>query len=116
MNQVQVAPAPVTGKWRLVVLLSSGLAFDYLARLAIFSVLPLMRKDLPMSEVALGLIASSFLWTYGALSPLAGLVGDRFSRRTVVIVSLASWSAVTLLSGLARSDWQMVALRILLAI
>ena len=116
MNRVQVAQASVTGKWRLVVLLSSGLAFDYLARLAIFSVLPLIRKDLAVSEVALGLIASSFLWTYGALSPLAGMVGDRFSRRTVVILSLVGWSAVTLLSGLVRSDWQLVVLRIVLAI
>src|SRR5438105_3243026 len=91
MNQLQAAQAPVTGKWRLVVLLSSGLAFDYLARLAIFSVLPLMRKDLAVSQVALGLIASSFLWTYGALSPLAGMVGDRFPRRAVVILSLVGW-------------------------
>jgi len=116
MNQLQAAQAPVTGKWRLVVLLSSGLAFDYLARLAIFSVLPLMRKDLAVSEVALGLIASSFLWTYGALSPLAGMVGDRFSRRTVVILSLVGWSAVTLLSGFVTSDSQLVVMRILLAI
>jgi predicted MFS family arabinose efflux permease len=34
----------------------------------------------------------------------------------VVIVSLVGWSAVTLLSGLVRNDWQLVVLRVLLAV
>src|SRR5436190_1243582 len=103
-------------KWLLVFLLSSGLALDYLARLALFSVLPPIKKDLAINDVALGLLASSFLWTYGLLSPIAGYIGDRFSRRTVLIVSLAGWSAVTVLSGLATNAWQLVAMRVLLAI
>jgi len=116
MNQVQVVPTAAKGKWRLVVLLGTGLAFDYLARLAIFSVLPLLRKDLEVTPVSLGLIASSFLWTYGALSPVAGMLGDRFSRRAVVIASLVGWSLVTLFSGMVTSGWQLVGLRVLLAI
>lgn len=116
MDQVQTIPRVVEGKWRLVILLSAGLALDYLARLAIFSVLPLLRKDLEVTPVALGLIASSFLWAYGVFSPVAGMIGDRFSRRTVVIASLIGWSLVTLLSGMVTSGWQLVALRVLLAI
>ncbi len=107
---------PRSGKWLLVFLLSSGLALDYLSRLAIFSVLPLLQKELAIGPVALGLVASSFLWTYGLLSPLAGYVGDRFSRRAVILVSLAGWSVVTLISGLAANAWQLVAMRVLLAI
>lgn len=103
-------------RWLLVALLSTGLAFDYASRLALFSVLPLWRNDLHASEAALGLVASSFLWTYGLLSPLAGFAGDRFSRRTVLIASLAAWSAITLLSGLVTNAWQLVGMRILLAL
>src|SRR3954470_19752768 len=103
-------------KWLLVFLLSAGLALDYLARLALFSVLPPLKKDLALGDVALGLIASSFLWTYGLLSPIAGFVGDRFSRRTVLIVSLAGWSMITVLSGLVTNAWQLVAMRVLLAV
>jgi predicted MFS family arabinose efflux permease len=102
-------------RWLLVFLLSCGLSIDYLARLALFSVVPLWRKDLMVGEVALGLVASSFLWTYGTLSPVAGYLGDRFSRRSVLIASLAAWSVVTLLSGLAANAGQLVAMRILLA-
>jgi MFS family permease len=102
-------------KWLLVFLLSTGLALDYLARLALFSVLPPLKKDLALGDVALGLVASSFLWTYGLLSPIAGFVGDRFSRRTVLIVSLAGWSMVTVLSGFVTNAWQLVAMRVFLA-
>lgn len=102
-------------KWLVVLLLSSGLAVDYCSRLALFSVVPLWSKDLVAGDVAVGLVASSFLWTYGALSPVAGYLGDRFSRRTVVIASLAAWSAITLVSALVGSVGQLVALRILVA-
>ena len=105
-----------SGKWLLIFLLSSGLALDYLARLAIFSVLPLLKKDLAIGDMELGLIASSFLWTYGALSPVAGFIGDRFSRRTVLIVSLAAWSLITGLSGFVTTAWHLIGIRVLLAV
>ena len=111
----QYAGEMASSKWLLVALLSTGLALDYLARLALFSVVPLWRKEIGVQEMLLGLIASSFLWTYGGLSPAAGFLGDRFSRRTVIIASLLGWSAITLLSGLAISPWQLVVMRILLA-
>ncbi len=103
-------------KWLVVVLLSAGLAIDYLARLALFSVVPLWRNDLVMSDAAMGLVASSFLWVYGLLSPAAGFLGDRFSRRTVLIWSLAAWSAVTVLAAFATAAWHLIAIRVLLAI
>ncbi len=102
-------------KWVVVALLSAGLAVDYLTRIGIYSVFPLLRKELIASDVVLGLVASSFPWTYGSLSPLAGYAGDRFSRRTVILASLVGWSVASALCGLARTGWELVALRVLLA-
>src|SRR5258708_37166496 len=82
---------------------------------SIYSVFPLLRKELIASDVVLGLVASSFPWTYGLLSPLAGYAGDRFSRRTVILASLVGWSGASWLCGLARTGWELVALRVLLA-
>jgi predicted MFS family arabinose efflux permease len=102
-------------KWFAVVLLSAGLAVDYLSRVGIYSVFPLLRKELIASDLALALVASSFPWTYGLLSPVAGYLGDRFSRRTVILTSLVGWSIAAGLCGVARSAWELVALRVLLA-
>jgi predicted MFS family arabinose efflux permease len=88
---------------------------DYLARLAVYSVFPLLRKELITSDVALALLASAFPWTYGLLSPLAGYIGDRFPRRAVVLASMAVWSAVTILTGMTHSAWQLIAMRVSLA-
>jgi MFS family permease len=99
----------------VVGLLSAGLAEDYLTRIGIYSVFPLLRKELIASDVVLGLVASSFPWTYGLLSPVAGYLGDRFSRRTVILASMVGWSVAAALCGLARSAWELVALRVILA-
>ncbi|MCI0627925.1 MAG: MFS transporter [Acidobacteria bacterium] len=110
------APTPKDStKWTLVALLSTGLAIDYLARLAIYSVFPLLQEDLIASDFVLGLVASSFPWTYGGLSPVAGYLGDRFSRRTVVIVSVIAWSFASILCGFANVSWQIVTMRVILA-
>lgn len=102
-------------KWLLVALLSFGLAFDYLNRLTLFSVIPLWRADLHASDTTIGLVASVFWWTYGLLSPIAGYLGDRFSRRQVLIGSVAAWSLLAALSGLVTNSTQLIILRVLLA-
>lgn len=103
-------------KWIVAGLLCGGAVMDYLARMSLYSVLPLLRKDLVLSDVALGLVASSFPWIYGVLSPVAGYLGDRFSRRVVVSTSVVSLSAVSILTGLVTTAWQLVAMRGVLAV
>ncbi len=87
-----------------------------MSRLAIFSILPLLRQELHLNNIVIGLLAGSFLWPYGLLSPVAGFIGDRFSRRTVIIASLSIWSAVMALGCLVNVPWQLVLLRFLLAV
>lgn len=94
----------------------TGLSLDYVTRLAIFSILPLLRRDLHLTDVVIGLLATSFLWPYGLLSPIAGFVGDRFSRRTVIIASLSIWSVVMALGSMVGAAWQLVLLRVALAV
>jgi predicted MFS family arabinose efflux permease len=105
----------VNNKWLISALLSLGLAWDYQARVAINSVFPMLRRDLGMTDLQIGLTATAFLWIYALLSPLAGYLGDRFSRRTVLLASITSWNVVTILSGLATSSWHLIALRTLVA-
>lgn len=78
----------------------------------IFSVvLPLIRKDLGLTDAQLGLIASALVWTYGLLVPLAGFIGDRFSRRNILGFCLLFWSGATLLTGFCSSVVQFILLR-----
>jgi MFS family permease len=84
---------------------------NYCDRQAVFSVFPALKSDLNMSEQQLGLTGSIFLWVYAFGCPVAGQIGDRFSKRSLVVVSLIIWSIVTVATGFATAAWNMLALR-----
>src|SRR5262245_38029940 len=89
--------------WLLVALLWVVALLNYVDRQIIFSVLPLVRSDLKLTDTQLGLLSTVFLWVYGILSPVAGYLGDRFGRVRVILISLAVWSVVTWATGHART-------------
>ena len=45
---------------------------------------------------AFGALMAVFLWIYGIVSPFAGVVADRVSRKKLVVGSLFVWSAALL--------------------
>ena len=76
----------LASRWRLVLLLACAAALNYADRAAYSSVLLPLRQELGLSDATLGLLGSLFLWSYALASPLAGVLADRFSRRTLVLV------------------------------
>jgi len=103
-------------RWIVVALLGVVALLNYLDRQVIFSVLPLLARDLHVPESQLGLVGGAFLWIYGIVSPLAGFLADRFGRRKVILLSLLIWSAVTYATGLARNFPEVLAARALMGI
>ena len=68
--------------------------FNYADRQAIFSVFPLLEREMGLTPVQLGLLGSSFAWVYGLSAPLAGMVVDRVQRRTAILGGLQVWSII----------------------
>lgn len=90
-------------KWYAVGMLWCVAFFDYADRLAIFSVFPLLEKEMHMTTVQLGLLGSVFAWVYGLGAPFAGYVVDRIRRKTGIVGGLFTWSLVTAATTLSRS-------------
>ncbi len=84
---------------------------NYCDRQAVFSMFPSLKADLAMTDEQLGLVGAAFLWVYAFGCPIAGQIGDRFSKRLLVVLSLAVWSLVTVATGLAMSAMMLLALR-----
>jgi predicted MFS family arabinose efflux permease len=101
-------------RWVVSILLMGGGAINLEARLIIFVLVPLLRRDLGVTDVQTAALMTIFLWTYALCSPLAGYVGDRFSRRRVLIGSLAGSSCVMFVSAAAGSAGFILASRVLL--
>lgn len=100
-------------KWWLVGLLWFTCFFNYADRQAIYSVFPLLKSEMNLSDVQLGIVGGSFMWVYAAAGPLAGMIGDRLKRKTLIISGLVFWSLVTVCTALSTKYWHLVLFRAL---
>jgi MFS family permease len=103
-------------KWVVVGVMWLIACLNYTDRMTIFSVFPVLQKEMGLSNIGLALIGSSFLWVYAVFSPVGGYLGDRFPRRLVILGSLVLFSLITFATGLARTGNQLVGLRCLLGV
>ncbi len=90
-------------KWYIVAMLWCISFFNYADRQAIFSVFPLLEKEMGLTPIQLGLLGSSFAWVYGLGAPFAGLVVDRVRRKAAILAGLHVWSIICVLTALSRN-------------
>lgn len=101
-------------KWAIAVFLAFAAGINYADRAAVSAVFSLLKRDLGLTDLALGVLGSVFLWGYAFSSPLAGMVADRASRARLVVLSLVGWSAVMCLTGFANGIVMLLVFRLLL--
>jgi MFS family permease len=100
-------------KWVVIAMLWFVCFLNYADRQAIFSVFPLLKSQMKLSDLQLGIVGSSFMWMYALFGPVAGLLCDRFPRKTLVLGALVFWSAITGATALAHSYPELVICRAL---
>jgi MFS family permease len=98
-------------RWYVVAMLWCISFFNYADRQAIFSVFPLLEKELGLSMVQLGLLGSAFAWVYGLSGFFAGFVVDRVSRKKAILGGLYTWSIICMSTALTRGFNALFALR-----
>ena len=93
-------------KWAVLALLSCAYFFHQADR-AIFGVLtPEIQSELGLDDVHLGWINLALSWTIAVVTPLAGLLAARVSRKWLITGSLIFWSVATCLIGMVGDVWQ----------
>ncbi len=100
-------------KWVVVGLLWFVCFFNYADRQAIFSVFTPIQKEMGLTDVELGWIGSAFMYVYALAGPVAGIIGDRLSRKALIIGGLVFWSVVTVGTALATDFEHLVLVRAL---
>jgi MFS family permease len=100
-------------KWLVVGMLWFVCFFNYADRQAIFAVFPLIKQQLGLTDVQLGIVGAAFMWMYALFGPLAGWLCDRLPRKTLVLSGLIAWSLVTALTALCHTYGQLVLCRAL---
>ena len=113
MNEMTPTRAAVTlrSAWVVVLLLWFALLINYVDRQDVFSIFPVLQRDLHFSNKQLGLVGSVFAFVYAVCMPLAGRAGDVFRRVNVVVASMVLWSLATLGTSLSRTPFSFVGWR-----
>jgi len=103
--------------WFALALLIVTYLFAYIDRQVLGILAQPVKAELHISDTALGFLGgSTFALFYATLGlPLARL-SDHFPRRGVVSLALALWSVMTTLTALVGNFWQLLALRIGVAV
>lgn len=104
--------------WVVVALLWVVALLNYMDRQMLSTMQEAMKVDIVElgKAEAFGALMAIFLWIYGFMSPVAGIIADRVSRKWLVVGSLFVWSAVTFLMGYADTFRELYWLRALMGV
>lgn len=99
------APYPRRGvAWYALIVLTACYTFSYVDRQILAFLVAPLKQDLHISDTEIGLLQGlAFAMFYAFFGLPMGLLADRFSRRNIILAGLIVWSAMTALSGGARS-------------
>jgi MFS family permease len=102
--------------WLLIGFLWFSYLLNHADRQVVYTLFPALQKEFGYSDAAVGLTGALFLWVYGLCSPVAGILGDRISKRVLVTASIGIWSSFTALSGLSPNGAFLLVCRALLGV
>lgn len=104
--------------WVVVALLWGVALLNYMDRQMLSTMKDAMQVDIVelQSATNFGWLMAIFLYIYGFMSPVSGIIADRLNRKWLIVGSLFVWSAVTYLMGVATTFSQVFWLRALMGV
>ena len=114
--KIDTGPGPASAaprdRWYVLAVLTVVYALNIADRFSISTLIEPIRQELRLSDSGIafltGVALALFYVTVGI--PIAALA-DRKSRRNILAISLAIWSGMTALCGLAQNYWQLLLAR-----
>jgi ACS family D-galactonate transporter-like MFS transporter len=101
---------------RVAVLLSASVLINYIDRGTLSIAAPILKDDLHLSPSQLGVLLSSFFWTYASFQIVSGWLVDRFEVNWLLAMGVLVWSAATLTTGLVHGFALLLTARLVLGI
>ncbi len=104
--------------WIVVALLWVVALLNYMDRQMLSTMKPSMMVDISelQSATNFGYLMAIFLWIYGFMSPISGIIADRINRKWLIVGSLFVWSGVTFMMGYASTFNELYWLRAIMGV
>jgi sugar phosphate permease len=103
-------------RWLIIGAITLLVISNYLDRGNLSVAAPLIMHDLGISNTAMGVVLSAFVWPYALMNLPTGWLVDRFGPKLLMTIAAGLWSIVSVLTGFAGSIAQFVGLRVALGI
>src|SRR5258707_4641939 len=100
---LRCAMPPKTYPYATLAVLTGLNVLNYIDRSVLWAVQPLIKKEFAVSNAQIGLLPSTFLWSYMCAAALIGYLGDRFPRKFIVGIGIFIWSGFTFLTAVTHS-------------
>ncbi len=100
--RVSTNPAVAT----LLLLIGLNL-LNYIDRYILPGALPLIQQEFGWSDQQMGALTTALFMVYMLVAPLTGWLGDRFSRKPLIIGGAVLWSLATLATAWVHDYWTM---------
>jgi MFS family permease len=107
---------PTKLPWGLVIVLFIAMWISFFDRGNLSVAAQILKPELGLSDVALGLLLSAFFWTYAAGQIGAGWLADRFEVKWLYTAGFLIWSLATLSTAAMTSFAGLLAMRLLLGV
>ncbi|XP_057372887.1 protein spinster-like [Daphnia carinata] len=83
----------------------------YMDRFGIAGILTAIQCDLGATDSQAGLLQTAFIIPYVIFSPVVGYLGDRYSRRLILLLGIFFWSCATLTASFMPELWSFIVVR-----
>jgi len=101
-------------RWRLALLVSVAIAISYLDRQSLPVAVAAIQRDIPLTNLQFGALASIFLLAYALMYAGGGALIDRLGTRRGFFVIMIFWSLACASHSFATGFWMLAASRFLL--
>ncbi|HKV63153.1 MAG TPA: MFS transporter [Candidatus Acidoferrum sp.] len=101
---------------RVIALLALAALVNYIDRGNLSIAAALLKDELGLSASQLGILLSSFFWTYSFFQPVSGWLADRFDAKWVLAFGFFLWSGATAATGVLHTFGALLAARLMLGI
>ena len=94
--------------WTALFVLTALNLLNYIDRSVLFAVQPLIQREFHLTYAQVGRLTSVFLGFYMLAAPAAGPLADRYSRKLIIMAGAMFWSALTLLTAVTHTYWELL--------
>jgi MFS family permease len=100
----------------VLLLLAISAFINYVDRGNLSIAAPMLKDELGISALQLGILLSAFFWTYACLQPFSGWLVDRWNVNWVFAIGFFLWSAATAATGMVHTFAALMILRLLVGL